>query len=93
MTTYAHIATDGTIVQVGALPRLWWDGIRWHDWRDLATAATDPAVSGWLPVTITTDYSITLAAGVPTVTWTPRPWTSEELAAEAEQDARLSLEP
>jgi hypothetical protein len=29
-----------------------------------------------------------LVAGVPTVTWTARPWTAEELAAQAAQAAR-----
>ena len=93
------LVQDAAIVQVGALPQLWFDGTRWHDWRDLDTAATDPAMSGWLPVTdaarpadtatATTDYSVDLVAGTPTVTWTPRPWTAEELAARAEQSARL----
>ena len=98
--TYAHITTDGTIGQVGRLPALWFDGTRWHDWRGGPSAwATQPADWGWLPVaetprpadtaTTTTDHSVALVAGVPTVTWTPRPWTAEELAANAEQAARL----
>ena len=99
MTTYAHIATDGTIGQVGRLPALWFDGTRWHDWRgEPSTWATQPADWGWLPVvesprpddtaTTTHDRDVELVAGVPTVTWTARPWTAEELAAQAEQAAR-----
>lgn len=94
---YALTQTD-TIVQVGALPKLWHDGDRWHDWRT-DTPATDPADYGWLPVTktprpddtatTTHDRAVELVAGVPTVTWTPRPWTAEELADRAEQAARL----
>ena len=97
MTIYAH-ATGTTITQIGALPSLWFDGTRWHDWRG-DTPATDPAASGWLPVTdtarpadtatTTTDYSVALDNGLPVVTWTPRPWTAAELASRAEQNARL----
>ena len=100
MTLYALIQ-DAAVAQVGPLPKLWWDGTRWHDWRDLATAATNPAASGWLPVaetarpadtaTTTADYSVTLAAGMPTVTWTPRPWTAEELAARQQATTRDTL--
>ena len=100
MILYAH-AVNEAILQVGALPRVWWDGTRWHDWRDLATAATDPTASGWLPVTetarpadtatTTTDYSVALVAGVPTVTWTPRPWTVDELAARQQATTRDTL--
>ena len=91
--TYAHI-TAGAIDpgSIGSLPRLWWDGSRWWDWRDNTTTA---AGRGWLPVTdtprpadtatTTTDYSVTLVGGVPTVTWTPRPWTPAELDARARQ--------
>ena len=96
MTTYAHI-TDGAIVQLGRLPALWHDGTRWHDWRT-DTPATKPADYGWLPVAETPrpadtaegthDYAVALVAGVPTVTWTARPWTAEELAARAAQAAR-----
>ena len=27
------LTADNTIRQVGALPKLWHDGTRWHDWR------------------------------------------------------------
>lgn len=98
MTLYAH-TQDGTIDQVGALPALWLGPTRWHDWRgDPATWATQPADWGWLPVVETprpagtathTSYPapVALVAGVPTQQWTVRPWTAEELAAQAETAA------
>ena len=100
MTTYAHIATDGTIGQVGRLPALWFDGTRWHDWRgDPETWATQPADFGWLPVvevprpadtaeTTSDPAPPALADGVPVQQWTIRPWTPDELAAQAAQAAR-----
>lgn len=65
----------------------------WWDWR---TDTTTAAGRGWLPVTdtprpadtattTTTDYGVTLVGGVPTVTWTPRPWTPAELDARGRQ--------
>ena len=98
VTLYAH-TTDGTIDQIGALPAIWLGPTRWHDWRgDPATWATQPADWGWLPVvetprpadteTTTSDPApVALVAGVPTQQWTVRPWTAEELAAQAEQSA------
>ena len=97
MTLYAH-TTDGTIDQVGALPALWLGPTRWHDWRgEPATWATQPADWGWLPVvetprpadteTTTSDPApVALIDGVPTQQWTVRPWTAEELAAQAEAE-------
>ena len=94
VTLYAH-TTAGTIDQIGALPALWLGPTRWHDWRgDPATWATQPADWGWLPVvetprpadteTTTSDPApVALVAGVPTQQWTVRPWTAEELAAQA----------
>ena len=92
MTTYAHITTDGTIDQVGALPAIWLGPTRWHDWRgDPETWSTQPADVGWLPVvesprpddTDTDTHEPTYAFDGATVvqTWTARPWTAEELAA------------
>lgn len=87
--TYALVRND-IIEQVGP-PRLWFDGTRWWDFRPQDPATY--AAAGWLPVvdvakpddtaTDTYDRSVTLVAGVPTVTWTSRPWTVEELAAQA----------
>ena len=96
--TFAHI-TAGTIDQIGRLPALWLGPTRWHDWRgEPATWATRPADWGWLPVvetprpadteTTTSDPApVALVAGVPTQQWTVRPWTAEELAAQAEAAA------
>ena len=90
MTLYAHIA-GSTIDTVSALPRLYFDGTVWHDWRGPGPWRTQPSSAGWLPVTTTPrpadtdttthDLSVTLVNGSPTETWTPRPWTVEEQAA------------
>ena len=98
MTLYARIATDGTIDQIGALPALWLGPTRWHDWRgDPATWATQPADWGWQPVTETPrpdpidggihESAIELVDGLPVRVWTWRPWTADELAAQAEAAA------
>ena len=55
---------------IGTPPRLHYDGERWWDLRD----ATDEQ---------TYDWSIELVDGLPVETWTPRPWTADELAAQA----------
>ena len=94
---HALIHND-TITHVGPLPRIWWDGDRWHDLRD--DDGTQAAALGWLPVTYQprpddTDATTwdrdepALVNGLPVVGWTERPKTEAELAAEAEQDARL----
>ena len=87
VSLYAHV-TGTTIDQIGALPSLWHDGVRWWDLR--GASDTTAALAGWRPVvttprpadtaTDTTTYSVALVAGVPTETWTPRPWTPTELA-------------
>lgn len=98
MTLYAHTTAD-TVDQIGALPRLYHDGTRWHDWRgDPAGWGTQPADCGWLPVaesprpadTATDTHEPTYTRDGATVvqSWTPRPWTVEELAAQAEQAAQ-----
>ena len=94
---HALIHND-TITHVGPLPRIWWDGDRWHDLRD--DDGTYAASLGWLPITYqprpadthTTTWDRDEPApvdGLPVVGWTERPKTEAELAAEAEQDARL----
>ena len=52
MTLYAHIA-GSTIDTVSALPRLYFDGTVWHDWRGPGPWRTQPSSAGWLPVTTT----------------------------------------
>ena len=95
---HALIQND-TIAHVGPLPRIWWDGDRWHDLRD--DDGTQAAALGWLPVTYQPRPDDTATAtwdrdepalvnGLPVVGWTARQKTSEEVAAEAEQDARLN---
>ena len=96
---YAHV-TAGTIDAIGQPPDVVFYGGRWYDLRtrDPDTLAT----VGWLPVTetprpadtatTTHDYSVTLVAGVPTETWTPRPWTQAELNARAAEANRQQLE-
>ena len=94
---YALIQND-QIVQVGPLSSIWWDGDRWHDLRD--DDGTYAASLGWLPITYeprpddtaTTTWvrdEPTLVDGLPVIGWIERPKTEAELAAEAEQNARL----
>ncbi len=100
--TYALVLSD-TIHATGPLPRAarrLSDGV-WVSPPDGIWAPELAAVCGWLPVTETTrpadtdatthDYSVTLVAGVPTETWTPRPWTPDELAARAEGTREQTL--
>ena len=95
---HALIQND-QITHVGPLPSIWWDGDRWHDLRD--DDGTYAAALGWLLVTYqprpddtaTTTWdraAPSLVDGLPVVGWTERQKTSEEVAAEAEQDARLN---
>ena len=94
---YALIQND-QIIQVGPLPRIWFDGDRWRDFRD--DDGTYAASLGWLPVThqprpADTDTATwdrdepALVDGLPVVGWTERAKTEAEQAAEAEQNARL----
>lgn len=94
---FAHI-TDGTVDQERpALPDIWRGPDRDWDLRD-ADDATMHAAGWWQVVdtarpadtaTATSDRSVQLVDGIPTVVWTVRDWTSEELTTQAEQDARL----
>lgn len=96
MTPYAHV-TGTTVDTVSTLPRLYFDGTVWHDWRGPGPWRTQPSSAGWFPVTTTPrpadtdttthDLSVTLVNGSPVETWTPRPWTVEEVAARAAQAA------
>ena len=64
----------------------WWD-LRQHDLDVAAWEAEIIGPHGWQPIvttprppdtaTTTHDYSVELVAGVPTETWTARPWTPE----------------
>jgi len=94
VTLYAHHAA-GTVDAIGQPPRLAYDGTRWWDLRE-----RDPdtlAALGWLPVveaprpadTPTDTHEAAYAADGASVvqSWTPRPWTADELAAQAEAAA------
>ena len=80
---------DNQITQVGPLPRLYYDGTRWWDYRD----GQDPAAQGWHEIvetprpddtaTTTHDRSIALVEGVPTVVWVARDKTPDEIEQEA----------
>ena len=90
MTLYAHVA-GSTVDTMSALPRLYLDGTVWHDWRGPGPWRTEPGDVGWFPImlsprpadtdTTTHDESVALVNGLPVQTWTPRPWTAEQLAA------------
>jgi hypothetical protein len=85
MTTYA-IVVDDTILQVGNRPRAWRNhtGLQYATDEQLAALGILPVVETPRPAdtaTHTTARSIELVAGVPTVAWTQRAWTVDELAA------------
>lgn len=92
--TYAHITGD-TLTTHFTHPNVENDGTRDWDLRD-PTIRTE---RGWLEVTETPraadttegthDGTVQLVDGIPTRVWTFRPWTAEELAAQAEQAARF----
>jgi len=100
--TYAQIVDD-TIQSVGRLPnsarRL--DDGAWV--MGLADASVElQQATGWFEVvdvprpddtaTTTHDHSIELLDGTPTVVWTERDKTPDELANEQEQDNRTAIE-
>lgn len=94
MSLYAHVR-NATITQIGALPRIWNDGTRDWDFRPVDLPGGLLASLGWFPIALTprpadtaTDTyveDVALVGGLPVQTWTPRPWTADELAARAEQ--------
>lgn len=102
MTTYA-LVIDNQIEAVGSLP----NSARRLDTGDwvmgLDTAPPDlVAATGWTEVvdtarpadtaTTTHDRSVTLVAGVPTVTWASRTKTAEEQAGDTRQANRTAIE-
>ena len=92
--TFAHITAD-TIDALGNPPDLEWDGARWWDLRD----PTIRTARGWLEVTETPrpepveggvhESTVELVDGLPVRVWTWRAWTAEEVAWQAEAEARL----
>jgi hypothetical protein len=85
MTTYA-IVVDDTILKVGNRPRAYRNhtGLQYATDEQLAALGILPVVDVERPAdtaTHTTERSVELVAGVPTVVWTQRAWTADELAA------------
>ena len=88
MTLYAH-TTGGLIDQIGQPPRAAFDGNRWWDLRDRDPAAL--AATGWMVAqetprpadtdTTTHDSGWVVDGDHAARTWTPRPWTADELTA------------
>ena len=94
------LVLNGVIEQVGDLPKIWWDGARYWDFRD--PGLVDLAALGWLPVNETArppdtalttfDRSVELVNGEPTEVWTERNKTTEELADDTYESNRSSIE-
>jgi hypothetical protein len=84
VTTYA-IVVDDAILQVGNRPRAWRNhtGLQYATDEQLSALGILPVVDTQQPAdtaTHTFERSIKLVAGVPTVVWTQRAWTVDELA-------------
>lgn len=87
---------EGQIVSYGALPIKVYVNDRWYDLRfseNVAEAGYVEVVEEPRPIDTETviydSWDVELRQGVPTRYWVPREKTAEEIAAEAEQDARL----
>ena len=92
---------DGTIVATRATPTGGaWEDEQWLDFTDPATLAAWEARHGWTLVvetpqpqdtdTVKHDESVVLVDGVPTQTWTARPWNAAETAERAAREARIA---
>jgi hypothetical protein len=85
VTTYA-IVVDDTILKIGSRPRAYRNhtGLQYATDEQLAAIGILAVVDVERPAdtaTHTHTRNVELVAGVPTVVWTPRPWTVDELAA------------
>jgi hypothetical protein len=83
VTTYAFVVDD-TIVKVGNRPKAWRNhtGLQYATDEQLAALGILPVVEVERPAdtdTHTIERSIELVVGVPTVVWTQRAWTVDEL--------------
>ena len=97
--TYALVEQD-KIVQVGALPRLWWADTRWHRFN-APTKESNPSDYGWFEVvetprppdtdTTTVVHSIQLVNGIPTVVWVPIAREPGEVSEKAAKTLREEL--
>jgi hypothetical protein len=96
--TYALVRND-IIEQVGP-PRLWFDGLRWWDFRNATESYYNEA--GWQLVvettrpddtaTHTSDRTVELINDVPTVVWVVRPLSVDELSNNQQTLNRSTLE-
>jgi hypothetical protein len=80
------IVVDDAIFTVGSRPRAYRNhtGLQYATDEQLAALGILPVVDVERPAdtaTHTTERSVELVAGVPTVVWTQRAWTADELAA------------
>jgi hypothetical protein len=95
MTVYA-IVVDDAILSVGSRPRAYQNhtGLQYATDEQLAALGILPVVNTEQPAntaTHTTERSVDLVAGVPTVVWTSRPWTADELAARTRDANDLTM--
>jgi hypothetical protein len=95
MTVYA-IVVDDAIFQVGSRPKAWRNhpGLPYATDEQLAALGILPVVNTEQPAntaTHTTERSVDLVAGVPTVVWTSRPWTADELATRTRDANDLTM--
>jgi hypothetical protein len=95
MTMYA-IVVDDTILKVGSRPKAWRNhtGLQYATDEQLAAIGILPVVDVERPAdtaTHTTERSVELVAGVPTVVWTTRAWTADELTDRARAVNAASL--
>jgi hypothetical protein len=89
---FAHVV-DGVIEHTSAAPmyKVWNEQTRVFDTSNDREDLAALAEAGWYPVTDapkpddtdtgTTEYTVQLVDGTPTVVWKPRDWTAEELVA------------
>ena len=85
-----------TALRVAPAGGAWEDG-EWLDFTDPTVLSEWEKRHGWTPVvetprpedaeTVKHDEAVVLVDGVPTQTWTPRPWNTAEIA---DRDARLA---
>lgn len=96
MNIYAQVI-NGAIETVGRLPQ---GGDANGQWLEPLTDV-NAHLAGWFPVTDTArpddtpttthDRSVQLVNGTPTVVWTPRPKTVDEIAADTAQANRTTI--
>jgi hypothetical protein len=82
------IVVDDVIVRTGSRPKSYRNhtGLQYATDEQLAAIGILPVVDTERPADTEThavERSVELVAGVPTVVWTPRPWTADELTNRA----------